>query len=151
MGPEGGKVLDISILPSIFDQGNTSQGLCGTLNNNTKDDFHDKDGNTLSGTESDFIKHWTVNEADNLFSRYVYEMELENWVYPVCTCKANSVTGAREQVCEQSMSDCTHGTLTGQHSCAEVSNRRSVRSVTKRPRVPRIRLPVSQARRHKVP
>ncbi|XP_053396430.1 von Willebrand factor D and EGF domain-containing protein-like [Mercenaria mercenaria] len=34
-----GKVIDISVLPSLHDKDGSSVGLCGTLNGNTNDDF----------------------------------------------------------------------------------------------------------------
>jgi len=141
MGPEGGKVLDISVLPSVHDQEGSSRGLCGTLNNDTHDDFHARtilnDIKPLTD-ENEFIKYWKVPENESLFTDNVYRMVLDNWAFPTCSCRDDQTSNG--PTCSRSTSSCTPGTVTGEHSCAEETNRRSVRSVQRRPRVPRIKL-----------
>lgn len=146
MGPEGGKVLDISILPSIHDKQYT-RGLCGTLNDDDSDDFHartnTKEPKPLTDDQKDeFIFQWLVQPNESLFSSNVFTMELNQWVFPTCVC----TNDANTPNCERSTSGCTKGTVTGEHSCSDVLNRRSVRSIDRRPRIPRIKLPLSQSR-----
>ncbi|XP_053384896.1 uncharacterized protein LOC128550257 [Mercenaria mercenaria] len=149
MGPEGGKVLDISILPSVHDKGGNSTGLCGTLNNKKEDDFQHRDERigTLKNSTI-FIKSWRVLQNESLFTANVDSMQLEPWVFPMCTCKE---TEKRSPIsCDRSVSDCTPGMKTGQHSCGEVSSRRSVRSLAKRPRIPLVRQTRHYEMRHKI-
>jgi hypothetical protein len=148
-GHEGGKVLDISILPSVHDKGGNSRGLCGTLNNNTRDDFHHK--NETIGTinnRTEFIRSWKVLPNESLFSlQAVNARDLEPWVFPMCTCASET---SNPLSCNRSVSECTPGIRTGQHSCGEVSSRRSVRSLTKRPIIPIVRRTDHYARQHRI-
>ncbi|XP_053391979.1 uncharacterized protein LOC128554696, partial [Mercenaria mercenaria] len=149
MGLEGGKVLDISILPSVHDKNGNSTGLCGTLNNKKDDDFQHRDERI--GTLKDrttFIKSWRVMQNESLFTANVDSMQLEHWVFPMCTCKETEKGSPLS--CDRSVSDCTPGIRTGQHSCGEVSSRRSVRSLARRPRIPLVRQTRHYEMRHKI-
>ncbi|WAQ95362.1 VWDE-like protein, partial [Mya arenaria] len=59
MGEEGGRVLDISVLPSLQDRQGNSTGLCGSLNDNSVDDFDN---------ETEFINKWKVPQDRSLFT-----------------------------------------------------------------------------------
>ncbi|XP_052763290.1 deleted in malignant brain tumors 1 protein-like [Mya arenaria] len=133
MGDEGGRVLDLTVMPSLHNRDGNSTGLCGTLNGCQDDDMENK-------TESAFIERWKLNDTLSLFSSDVHERTFNSWVTPSCVCKTN---GETELSCEKSLSTCTKGSIAGFHSCDDVLNRRSVRSLTNRPRLPIVRIPTS--------
>lgn len=137
MGNEGGRVVDISILSSVYDHGGNSSGLCGTLNTDIEDDFHHRNGSVIESAsgKKEFISSWKVREDESLFSLNVFKMELAPWSFPACVCKEQ--TNADVPVtCDRSIAECAPGVTSGQHSCGGVSERRTVRSVEKRPRIP---------------
>ena len=137
MGDEGGKVLDITVLPSLHDNENTT-GLCGSRNQNGSDDFKNRINDTIHDNTSTnvFINSWKVNTSESLFSN-AHNMSLESWKSPSCMCndvKADVITH-----CDRSVADCTPGTKTGEHSCGGLSNIRTRRSLVYKPRIPVVR------------
>ena len=52
-------VVSISLLPSVHDQHSGSKGLCGTLDNDATNDFHDILGDPVPD-ELSFIKAWRL-------------------------------------------------------------------------------------------
>lgn len=53
----GEMIVSLSVLPSVHDQSGRSRGLCGTMDNDATNDFHDTIGNILSSRLS-FIQSW---------------------------------------------------------------------------------------------
>ncbi|XP_052266952.1 uncharacterized protein LOC127868849 isoform X1 [Dreissena polymorpha] len=138
MGEQGGRVLDISVNPSIQDSSGNSTGLCGSLNGNSADDFDN---------ESQFINDWKVQINASLFTNDSYHKDLEPWVFPTCTCK--KITGGNGAFsCDRSLVGCTRGTLAGYHSCGELIESRPVRSTSIKSRKPEIKIPVLHQRFH---
>ncbi|XP_052268670.1 uncharacterized protein LOC127870050 [Dreissena polymorpha] len=138
MGEQGGRVLDISVNPSIQDSSGKSTGLCGSLNGNSSDDFDN---------ESQFIKQWKVPRNASLFTNDSYHKEFEPWIFPTCTCK-KTTGGNGAYSCDRSIAGCTRGTLAGYHSCGELIESRPVRSTSIKSRKPEIKIPVLHQRFH---
>ncbi|KAL4239801.1 scavenger receptor [Mactra antiquata] len=129
-GKEGGKIVDVSVLPSVYDQDGNSTGLCGRLNDNPDDDFHDRNLAQVTNA-TQFINSWTVEIGASLFSRDVDQRRLEGWVFPTCVCNYDTNDGNQFHPlsCNRNVSTCSPGITTGQHSCGDLSPRRSTRSL----------------------
>ncbi|XP_053388862.1 uncharacterized protein LOC128551929 [Mercenaria mercenaria] len=141
MGMEGGKILDITVLPSVHDNAN-STGLCGSLNKNGTDDFkHRYHGSILSNeTVNVFINSWKATSEESLFSSSnVQKMQLDRWVFPSCMCQHESIKAHAITTCDRSVAECTPGAQTGEHSCGGLSSARTRRSVSRRPNIPIVR------------
>ncbi|XP_053388858.1 von Willebrand factor D and EGF domain-containing protein-like [Mercenaria mercenaria] len=141
MGQEGGKILDITVLPSVHDNVN-STGLCGSLNQNGTDDFkHRYNSDILSNeTVNIFINSWKATPEESLFSSSnVQKMQLDKWNFPSCMCRHTSENAHALTTCDRSVSECTPGTQTGEHSCGGLSSARTRRSVSRRPNIPIVR------------
>ncbi|XP_052262075.1 uncharacterized protein LOC127865958 isoform X2 [Dreissena polymorpha] len=136
MGREGGRVLDISVNPSIKDGSGNSTGLCGSLNQDPRDDFDN---------ETTFIQKWKVTENDSLFSHEMYRRELDPWVFQSCTCKMPN-NGSSTFTCESNVGGCAQGTVTGFHGCGELLNSRSLRSLRWKRPIPIVKIPVLHQR-----
>lgn len=54
-------IVSLSLLPSVHDQYGQSRGLCGTLDNDASNDFHDQRGHALPDA-STFIKTWRLDK-----------------------------------------------------------------------------------------
>ncbi|XP_060606305.1 uncharacterized protein LOC132758628 [Ruditapes philippinarum] len=139
MGNEGGRVLDISVLPSVHDNKN-STGLCGSLNKNGSDDFVNRNNGTIhdNSTTKVFIKSWKVNRSESLFTN-AHNMILESWTSPSCMCQLESENANTITRCDRSVADCTPGTKTGEHSCGGLSSIRTRRSLSHKPNIPIVR------------
>lgn len=136
MGEEGGRVLDVTVLPSVHDNEN-STGLCGSLNKNGSDDFRNRNNGSIhdNTTTNVFIKSWKVNREDSLFSN-AHNMELSSWTSPSCMCQLQSEDANAVTRCDRSVAVCTPGTKTGEHSCGGLSSIRTRRSLSHKPNIP---------------
>jgi hypothetical protein len=139
MGKEGGRVLDISVLPSVHDNKN-STGLCGSLNKNGSDDFVNRNNGTIhdNSTTKVFIKSWKVNRSESLFTN-AHNMILESWTSPSCMCQLKAEDANTITRCDRSVADCTPGTKTGEHSCGGLLSIRTRRSLSNKPNIPIVR------------
>ncbi|XP_052788060.1 uncharacterized protein LOC128222920 [Mya arenaria] len=111
----GTMIVSISVFPSDYDQDGRSMGLCGSLDNNSTNDFHDRVGNTVNG-RIEFINHWRVSPSESLFKNVVREHD--PWLHPVCTCNPFDGDTSNNLTCKlASDGACTPGRRVGFDTC----------------------------------
>lgn len=94
----GVKTINVHVYPSKSDNDRTG-GLCGTLNENTADDFMDRDGNLLGG-EREFNHYWSLMEDEFLANMNEDQLNaLPRWQNDVlyCTCPHERVQGDKPE------------------------------------------------------
>ncbi|XP_053388852.1 von Willebrand factor D and EGF domain-containing protein-like [Mercenaria mercenaria] len=121
----GTMIVSVSLYPSVHDQHSRSRGLCGSLDNNRTNDFHDRTGQ-ISLNRTEFIQTWKVSKEESLFK--TSSKSTVPWVHPACTCSVSSGHVTTKDKCHLGADNtCAKGRTVGKQTC-ELAEQKSIKS-----------------------
>ncbi|XP_053378839.1 uncharacterized protein LOC123563039 [Mercenaria mercenaria] len=124
----GSMIVSVSLYPSVHDQHGRSKGLCGSLDNNRTNDFHDRTGH-INFNRTEFIQTWRVSKEESLFN--LSAKSTASWVHPACTCSVSSGQVTTKEKCHLGADNtCAKGRTVGEQTC-KLAEKISVESTEK--------------------
>ncbi|XP_053388859.1 von Willebrand factor D and EGF domain-containing protein-like [Mercenaria mercenaria] len=108
-------IVSVSVYPSVHDQHGRSRGLCGSLNNNRTNDFHDYN-RQINMNRFEFIQTWRVSKEESLFKTNA--KSTASWAHPACTCSVSSGQVTTKDKCHLGAdNECAKGRKVGEQTC----------------------------------